>query len=1253
MAATFGSAVDAAEFQSGYDLNALFQLGKDLIWKHIDHEYALGTSVPDAPGLPLFVELAQLDPSVFESYREYAIKQMPAVQQQEQQQQPASSSTSEPDYVLVKSPPPAPPLPPCIPAPLSCSSSTDAGCLPSASSQGASKRSFSFASWNILSADYAHPSTFFYCPREALEWGYRRERILALLNAADIEAMQEVDYDAVASGVFDSPAHSSVFLRRPGAKRDGCMLRWRKEVFELLPIPHLLTLDSRFLGKVGIAGTRRENGVRLVSEEARIDTLQPRVGKKAAAAMRVSTSSSSSVAVPAAASIPLDPAAQLRVRQETALASLDALEQRIEMLAARVQLHVHVLQSQHVPVPEAATRTLSEPTFGRSISEERQMKIAEHGDEEEGASSGSEEEEGNSTSSVSSAANSPTVQAAAANLSPPPLAATAAPSEEPGSDVLSACTISPPIARQPSTGSNNRYYHAVQFNDLGYLTRSKSNCSSTLFSSYKRENIAVAILLRHRASGRLVLAANAHLFWNPDFACVKTHQAMYLLQQLEELRKLVVSQHCGVEVAVLLGGDFNSTPRSNVYRLLTSGEAEIENAASALAALAERQLQTQDSTVPIVSSPFHDVVFAAPAVEVSPSAMSLGVAPAATATETVTTPAATQRHGKTYTSASTAAADAVSGAGAATDSSSSLSTSAPGDLADSSPNASVRLLLDNSLSRVSKWLRAIGVSTWVAPSTPQTDSGFATPAQVTESVEKFFKIARREGRVIISQNKGLLKRRALAALPHFLPPTRLKDSVDIFGSICERFGFAWDSNWFYKRCTTCNSLVTRLELAEYSKLPFLPSEYKSGLDDSGEPLYITRCQNPGCARVRWWSSSKQYRTRVKLFQVRMDMDVSDIEVEETEQREAKRKESAADTEEKEQTAAPHPLASAACNSFETDILGSSSSSTRVAATDAAPASRLAPQVARPDSPTSIAAQRVARKAAKAELKASRMEKSAARKAQLASSIAQQRETREEFLKSDTDNATEEKGGSIMFDYIQSRLKEPGFSDNVQPPQQPYAMHTQKKIEAEVAAAMRAAEEDGLDISAIAPLELWWTKEKKEKMIEVEKRIIAETRRTILARRARKAAATAATLAGASGQSLENGSAAVLQMRPNRETLSPESDVGNSAFCSLLQKYWQSVADKQFTPTGSSFHRHSLELASAYAADDGEEPPFTNATPKFLDTIDYLFYSKHILNRKSVRPLPTMQQLEARDEVGYPTKDWPSDHCLLQAELEFA
>ena len=76
------------------------------------------------------------------------------------------------------------------------------------------------------------------------------------------------------------------------------------------------------------------------------------------------------------------------------------------------------------------------------------------------------------------------------------------------------------------------------------------------------------------------------------------------------------------------------------------------------------------------------------------------------------------------------------------------------------------------------------------------------------------------------------------------------------------------------------------------------------------------------------------------------------------------------------------------------------------------------------------------------------------------------------------------------------------------------------------------------------------------------------------------------------------------------------------------------------------------MVSAYASHNGSEPSFTNFAkikeePSFIDTLDYIFLSKHWAVHQ-VLQLPTKEAAEMEGPM--PTKDQPSDHLLLSAEI---
>jgi mRNA deadenylase 3'-5' endonuclease subunit Ccr4 len=83
---------------------------------------------------------------------------------------------------------------------------------------------------------------------------------------------------------------------------------------------------------------------------------------------------------------------------------------------------------------------------------------------------------------------------------------------------------------------------------------------------------AIAAVLRHRASGASLVAASAHLFWDPKRPEVKARQAGLLARRCASLAR----RHCGGGdkgegmLPVVIGGDFNSMPPQE----LCGGEGE-------------------------------------------------------------------------------------------------------------------------------------------------------------------------------------------------------------------------------------------------------------------------------------------------------------------------------------------------------------------------------------------------------------------------------------------------------------------------------------------------------------------------------------------------------------------------------------------------------------------------------------------------------------------------------------------------------
>lgn len=75
-------------------------------------------------------------------------------------------------------------------------------------------------------------------------------------------------------------------------------------------------------------------------------------------------------------------------------------------------------------------------------------------------------------------------------------------------------------------------------------------------------------------------------------------------------------------------------------------------------------------------------------------------------------------------------------------------------------------------------------------------------------------------------------------------------------------------------------------------------------------------------------------------------------------------------------------------------------------------------------------------------------------------------------------------------------------------------------------------------------------------------------------------------------------------------------------------------------------RQSFKMRSAYSP----EIPFTNFTPHFTATLDYIFYESDKLKVDEVIPIPSAEELNAY--VAIPSLVCPSDHVALVANLDW-
>ncbi|CAN1140589.1 Carbon catabolite repressor protein 4 homolog 4 [Linum perenne] len=128
----------------------------------------------------------------------------------------------------------------------------------------------------------------------------------------------------------------------------------------------------------------------------------------------------------------------------------------------------------------------------------------------------------------------------------------------------------------------------LEYNDLINALGDEQNSQHVMLPNTTREDRGdpndplvrlkrdcVGIMAAFKLKGpfhNIVIVANTHLYWDPEWADVKLAQAKYLLSRLAKF-KMLVSERFECAPSVILAGDFNSIPGDKVYQYLVSGDA--------------------------------------------------------------------------------------------------------------------------------------------------------------------------------------------------------------------------------------------------------------------------------------------------------------------------------------------------------------------------------------------------------------------------------------------------------------------------------------------------------------------------------------------------------------------------------------------------------------------------------------------------------------------------------------------------------
>jgi CCR4-NOT transcription complex subunit 6 len=122
----------------------------------------------------------------------------------------------------------------------------------------------------------------------------------------------------------------------------------------------------------------------------------------------------------------------------------------------------------------------------------------------------------------------------------------------------------------------------LEYNDIGYdlYGRDDANDETNENESrrrYLRDCVGNLTLLRRIKDGALVVFASTHLYWDPECADVKLAQAKMLIAECVKFRDEALIRAEGRPVHVIIGGDFNSDPQSDVYGAMNAAFTSVSN----------------------------------------------------------------------------------------------------------------------------------------------------------------------------------------------------------------------------------------------------------------------------------------------------------------------------------------------------------------------------------------------------------------------------------------------------------------------------------------------------------------------------------------------------------------------------------------------------------------------------------------------------------------------------------------------------
>eukprot|EP01084_Bolivina_argentea_P130501 230361_1 len=112
----------------------------------------------------------------------------------------------------------------------------------------------------------------------------------------------------------------------------------------------------------------------------------------------------------------------------------------------------------------------------------------------------------------------------------------------------------------------------IYITNYNYLCKLCDEFDEYTKASFSKDNIGMIAALKHKQfPNSIIIIGNTHLHWDPNLPHTKLWQTASFLNSIQ----WIITKHKFKQYNIIIGGDFNSMPTSDVYKFITNGYINI------------------------------------------------------------------------------------------------------------------------------------------------------------------------------------------------------------------------------------------------------------------------------------------------------------------------------------------------------------------------------------------------------------------------------------------------------------------------------------------------------------------------------------------------------------------------------------------------------------------------------------------------------------------------------------------------------